>query len=38
MDEAGNEVLREAIKHTHGVEATWLDSVPVKKVFQGHIV
>jgi hypothetical protein len=38
MDEAGNEALREAIKHTHGVEATLLESVPVKEVFQGHVV
>lgn len=38
MTDSGIEALLEAIKDAHGVEATWLESVPVKEVFHGHIV
>lgn len=38
MDEAGDEALREAIKHTHGVDATWVESVPVHEEFNGQVV
>ena len=32
------EELREAIRKTHGVEATHVNSVPVKETFQGKTV
>jgi hypothetical protein len=43
MDDAGLPALVEAIKHLHGLEATWLESVPVheqhdgKTVWQGEV-
>ncbi len=38
MDEAGDEALREAIKRTHGVDANWVESVPVYAGFKGQAV
>jgi len=32
------EALKEVIRNLHGCEATWVDSVPVKEVFQGQTV
>jgi hypothetical protein len=32
------EELREAVQHMHGAEATHVESVPVKEVFQGKTV
>ncbi len=43
MDAAGLPALIEAIRHLHGLEATWLESVPVheqhdgKTVWQGEV-
>lgn len=42
-DPAGTPALIEAIRHLHGLEATWLESVPVheqhagKTVWAGHV-
>ncbi len=38
MDPAGLLALLEAIHHLHGVEATWLESAPVKEMHQGKTV
>jgi len=38
MDDAGLPALIEAIRHMHGCEAAWVESVPVKEVFQGATV
>lgn len=38
MDPAGLPALLDAIRHMHGCEATWLESVPVHEVFQGETV
>jgi hypothetical protein len=38
MDDAGVDALRDAIKHMHGVDSRWLESVPVKEIFQGAVV
>jgi hypothetical protein len=38
MDDAGLPALIEAIRHLHGLEAKWLESVSVKEVFQGKTV
>jgi hypothetical protein len=38
MDDAGIPALIEAIRHMHGCEATWLESVPVTEAFQGKVV
>lgn len=38
MDDAGVEALREAIRHMHGCEATWVESVPVRETFDGQVV
>jgi hypothetical protein len=32
------EDLREVIRHLHGVEATYVESVPVKEMFKGETV
>lgn len=32
------ESLQDAIRHLHGCESTWLESVPVKEVFEGQTV
>lgn len=38
MDPAGLPALQDAIRHMHGVEATWVESVPVHETFQGRTV
>lgn len=38
MDDAGLPALIEAIRHLHGLEATWLESVPVKETHEGATV
>ena len=38
MDEAGIPALQEAIRHMHGVEAEWLESVPVHETHDGQTV
>lgn len=38
MDPAGLPALLDAIRHLHGVEATWLESVPVRETFRGELV
>jgi hypothetical protein len=35
--EAPRRALIEAIRNLHGCEATWIESVPVKEIFQGEI-
>ena len=37
MDPAGIEALREAIKHMHGCDSRWLESVPVIEKFKDEI-
>jgi hypothetical protein len=38
MDAAGLPALIEAIRHIHGLEATWLESVQVTQTFAGMTV
>jgi hypothetical protein len=38
MDAAGLRALIEAIRHLHGLEATWLESVPVVETHEGQTV
>jgi len=38
MDAAGLPALIEAIRHLHGLEAKWLESVPVTEIFAGKAV
>jgi hypothetical protein len=38
MDPAGLPALLEAIRHLHGLEATWLESVPVKETHERETV
>jgi hypothetical protein len=38
MDPAGLPALVEAIRHMHGIEATWLESVPVHETHEGATV
>ena len=38
MDPAGLPALEEAIRHMHGVEATHVESVPVRETFNGQTV
>jgi len=38
MDPAGLPALVEAIRHMHGCEATFVESVPVREAFQGATV
>ena len=38
MDAAGIPALVEAIRHLHGVEATWVESVPVHEQHEGKTV
>ena len=38
MDPAGLPALVEAIRHMHGCEATFVESVPVRETFQGATV
>jgi len=35
MDPAGIPALQEAIRHMHGCESTWLESVKVDETFEG---
>ncbi|HEY4240131.1 MAG TPA: hypothetical protein VGM88_09960 [Kofleriaceae bacterium] len=37
-DPAGTPALIDAIRHMHGVEATFVESVPVRETFQGEVV
>ena len=38
MDHAGIPALEEAIRHLHGLESTWLHSVPVVEKHEGKTV
>jgi hypothetical protein len=38
MDAAGLPAIIEAIRHLHGLEATWLESVPVVQTHEGQTV
>src|SRR4051812_47905132 len=38
MDPAGSAALREAIRHMHGCDAKWVESVPVTETFHGKTV
>ena len=38
VDPAGSKALRDAIKHLHGVDSKWMESVPVVEKFDGKIV
>jgi hypothetical protein len=38
MDAAGLPALLEAIRHLHGLDATWLESVPVHETHEGKTV
>lgn len=38
MDRAGLPALLDAIRDLHGVEATWIDSVPLKESHEGRTV
>jgi len=38
VDPAGQTALQDAIRHMHGCEATWLESVPVNETFEGETV
>jgi hypothetical protein len=38
MDPAGIPALQKAIRHLHGLESTWLQSVPVVEKHEGNTV
>jgi len=38
MDEAGLPALQDAIQHLQGLRSEWIESVPVREVFQGELV
>jgi len=38
VDSAGLPALQDAIRHLHGCEATWLESVPVTETFGSETV
>ncbi|HVU03709.1 MAG TPA: hypothetical protein VHE30_18245 [Polyangiaceae bacterium] len=38
MDPAGLPALLQTIRHVHGVDATWMDSVPVSETFEGRVL
>jgi hypothetical protein len=38
MDPAGVDALRDAIKHMHGVDSRWIESVEVTETFRGETV
>jgi hypothetical protein len=38
MDPAGLPALVDAIRHLHGLEATWIESVPVREEHEGKVV
>jgi hypothetical protein len=38
MDPAGLPALQDAVRHMHGCESRWVESVPVTKRFNGELV
>jgi hypothetical protein len=38
MDPAGIPALKDAIRHLHGLDAKWLESVPVHETHEGQTV
>ncbi len=38
MDDAGIPALQDAIRHLHGCESTWVESVPVHETHEGATV
>jgi hypothetical protein len=38
MDSAGIPALQDAIRHMHGCESTWVETVPVTERFNGELV
>lgn len=38
VDDAGIDALREAIRHMHGCDSRWVESVPVREAFNGNTV
>lgn len=38
MDPAGISALRDAIRHLHGCDSRWLESVPVHETHEGQVV
>ena len=38
MDDAGIPSLQDAIRHTHGCESRWIESIPVHETFEGEVV
>ncbi len=36
MDDAGVEALRDAIRHMHGCDSRWLESIPVHETHEGR--
>jgi hypothetical protein len=38
MDDAGQEALRDAIQHLHGLRSEWIESVSVRETFKGELV
>jgi hypothetical protein len=38
MDDAGLPALIDAIKHVHGCDALWVESVPVRELHEGAVV
>jgi len=38
MDPAGTAALRDSIKHMHGCDSKWVESVPVTEKFNGETV
>ncbi|SRR6266496_1199511 len=38
MSEVSQKALAEAIKNLHGVDAKWVEAIPVEETFEGQIV
>jgi hypothetical protein len=38
MDDAGIPALQDAIRHLHGCESTWVESVPVREEHEGATI
>lgn len=38
MDEAGLPALQDAIQHLHGLRSEWIETVPIREVFEGELV
>lgn len=38
MDDAGLPALLDAIRHLHGCEGTWIESIPVREEHEGRVV